>query len=385
MRALAILCASTLLFGCGSSSSDDGGDASTNDTAPNDATNDAPKSDTTNETGADVAPDGGPTETIHFIGRFDTSDAAGPKFEWSASAVVARFTGTGIDVKLSDGGNDLFEVVIDGTTSVLTATSGTQSYPLASGLAAGTHDVVLYRRTEAFFGTTQFLGFTVTGGALVPTPVPYAHTIELVGDSITCGYGDEGAGPSCSFTNTTENEWLSYGALAARALNAAQITVAWSGKGIYRNYGGDTSELMPVLWDRTLPTDASSAWGFKSYVPDVVVIDLGTNDFSSGDPGTPFQDAWVSFLTKVRGKYPSAFVFAAVGPMLSGTSYTQDKTYIQAAIDARKSAGDTKLGLVELPTQDPADGLGCDYHPSLKTHQKMADVLTATIKAQMGW
>src|SRR5579883_441963 len=55
-----------------------------------------------------------PLETVHFIGRFDTSAAAGPKFEWSASAMRTRLSGTGISVKLADPGNQ-YQVVIDGT------------------------------------------------------------------------------------------------------------------------------------------------------------------------------------------------------------------------------------------------------------------------------
>src|SRR6266568_3072908 len=132
MAMRAIVLSSVLLLACSGSSSDDVGDGGPNDsgiTGDTSTTTDAPKSDVANETRADVTsetpPDAGPMATVHFIGRFDTSDPAGPRYEWSASAVVARFTGTGIDVKLKDGGTDLFEVVVDGKTSVLTPTGGT--------------------------------------------------------------------------------------------------------------------------------------------------------------------------------------------------------------------------------------------------------------------
>src|ERR1043166_8322613 len=95
------------LLACGSSSPDDGSDAGAGDSSATGDTaqaTDTPKGDAPGDARSDVTPetplDAGPVETVHFIGRFDTSDAAGPKFEWSASAVAARFTGTGIDVKL---------------------------------------------------------------------------------------------------------------------------------------------------------------------------------------------------------------------------------------------------------------------------------------------
>ena len=50
-----------------------------------------------------------------------------------------------------------------------------------------------------------------------------------------------------------------------------------------------------------------------------------------------------------------------------------------------KSAGDTQVGSFEIAPQDQADGLGCDWHPSLKTHQKMAAVLEAALKSALGW
>ena len=38
----------------------------------------------------------------------------------------------------------------------------------------------------------------------------------------------------------------------------------------------------------------------------------------------------------------------------------------------------------KLP-QDASNGLGCDYHPSLVTHEIMADLLTATLQIELGW
>ena len=53
-------------------------------------------------------------------------------------------------------------------------------------------------------------------------------------------------------------------------------------------------------------------------VPEAVVINLGTNDFSTGDPGPEFQTIYLKFVTDLRGHYPSARFFLAVGTMLSG-------------------------------------------------------------------
>lgn len=332
----------------------------------------------------------GPTSDVHFIGRFDSADPAGPRFAWPGSAIYTRFSGTGINVRLDDAGQNFFAVVVDNGEPQVLATGPDQSFPLAAGLPAGEHTVLIEKRTESSLGAVQFLGFEPTDGAIVPSPAPYARGIELIGDSITCGYGNEGQGPGCGFTADTENEFMAYGAIAARALGAAHVGISYSGIGMYRDYGGSTQDQMPVRFHRTLADDPASAWDF-SWTPDVVVVNLGTNDFATGDPGQPYVDAYLGFVEEVRGRYPDAFILCAVGSMLSDTypqgamHLTRAKQYAQSVVTARNQAGDAKIGFVDLGEQDAADGLGCDYHPSVATHEKMAAKLVVAIEDVTGW
>ncbi|MEI9940348.1 MAG: SGNH/GDSL hydrolase family protein [Pseudomonadota bacterium] len=331
------------------------------------------------QSGAGAAPVG-----PHFIGRFDQSKPDAPVFAWPGTAISLRFTGTAIGVTLSDNGNNVFEVVLDGTHTVLALKAGMNKYALGSGLAAGAHELLLYRRTEASFNETTFNGFDVASSAYLASSVP-TRRLEVIGDSISAGYGNEGVYP-CQFTAATENQYLSYEAIAARAVNAELYTEAWSGIGMLHNYDGTTTGVMPERYPRTLPERATSTWDFDKFVPDAVVINLGSNDFSTGDPGAAFQTAYLKFVSDLRVHYPSARFFLALGPMLSGDSYNQAAAYLKAVIAARATAGDKNLTFLEFGTQDTnADGIGCDYHPSLKTHQKMADKLQAALKADLGW
>jgi len=136
---------------------------------------------------ADVTPQS--VEDVHFIGRFDTSDPKQPLFAYPGTAISTRFTGTGIDVALADTGKNWFDVIVDNGTPSLLQTGGKTSFTLASNLAMGTHDVTIVKRTEGFVGSVRFSGFTPKGGAIVASPFPYARRIEMIGDSITCGYG----------------------------------------------------------------------------------------------------------------------------------------------------------------------------------------------------
>ncbi|MBI5533998.1 MAG: SGNH/GDSL hydrolase family protein [Deltaproteobacteria bacterium] len=325
------------------------------------------------------------TPAVRFIGRFDTSDPAGPQFEWSGSEMQARFNGTEVKVHINGSPNQ-YEAVVDGQASKVVHPGGDQTLTLASGLAPGDHEVRLYRITEAFFWSAQFLGFDFGSGALLAPPAAPDRRIEVVGDSISAGYGIEGTSASCTFSADTENHYFTYESISARDLGADLITLAWSGIGMYRNSGGDMNDpRMPERYLLTMPDFPNTAWNFSSWTPHAVVINLGTNDFSTGNPGQPFADAYLTFVTDMRGRYPNAWIYLATSPMLGDPEQGQQKTHLQWVINQRAAQGDTKVKLLLFATQDQADGLGCDWHPNLVTNQKMAAEMTKALKADLGW
>jgi len=318
-------------------------------------------------------------EPIHYVGRFDLSAPTAPVFEWSGSAIWTRFSGTTISAEIEGDAND-FEIEVDGTRGpVLTHPGDDHTYVLASGLAAGEHDLKLTRRTEAFFSTTTFHGFT--GATLVDTPRP-TRLIEMIGDSITCGYGITGVGPNCGFSHDTEAETHAYGALAAAQLDATHHAICWSGIGVYRNYNDQDGMLMPERYGLIKPNEQSGAWDF-SVIPQVVVINLGTNDFSVGvDPGQNYVDAMIAFIAKIRGHYASVPIVLTTSPMMNGDDeHATQKGYLDTA-----AASDPNTSVLDIPQQDgDVDGLGCDYHPNDVTAQKMADKLATRLRALLGW
>jgi lysophospholipase L1-like esterase len=360
---------------------------------------------------ADAGVDTGPP-ALRYVGRMLTDGtspdgngnctAATPCFEWSGTEVVARFTGaTEFDLTLSDYGN-YFDVFVDGTLTEASPIIGSayqSDYPLATGLTASeTHEVILHKRTEASsFGRTMVLGYSFGGGAdagdggsgtlLSPAP-PAARRIEVVGDSISCGYGVLGPDATCYETAAYEDHDDSYGAITAKNLGADLFTIASSGRGAYINIDGTTTGTLPDIYGYTLPyisQGTPSSWDFAQWTPDVVVIDLGTNDFfgsPSGDPGQPFVSAYLALVQEIRHNYADAWIFCANGPILSGTDYTDAEADIKSVIT---TMNDPKVTYLGFPTQDPASGEGCDGHPSVTTQGLMATQRTAAIKSSLGW
>ncbi|MES1207319.1 MAG: GDSL-type esterase/lipase family protein, partial [Pseudomonadota bacterium] len=237
---------------------------------------------------------------VRWVGRVDLTDAQHPRFSWSGTGFVARFSGTGLSIQITSTGaaSFLFKPVVDGMPgAVKSMATGLQTATIASGLSAGMHTVELYRQTEGSQGDSQLMAITIAGGgALVAPPPAPARLIEVVGDSITCGYGTLGK-LSDNDCFPTESHWDTYAAVAARALGADISTIAMSGQGAYRNYGGDMNNTLPMVHTRALTNDASPLWDFRTQ-PQAVVVNLGTNDISNGkgDPGTPFETAYTGLL-----------------------------------------------------------------------------------------
>ncbi|MGA9524200.1 MAG: SGNH/GDSL hydrolase family protein [Myxococcaceae bacterium] len=336
-----------------------------------------------------------------FIGRFDYSDPAGPRFSWAGTAIVARFYGTDLDVRLREtsGGTDRagnphrnhYQVWVDGTpTEVLVANPDRERYPVARGLSMGEHTVMLTKRTEPLVGEGQFLGFELpNGGYLLPPPQRPALRMEFIGDSIVAGYGVEGEDRFCGFSAGTQNHGAAYGALAARMLGAEQITIAWSGTGIWRNYDGSFEHTMPELYSLAR-APSTAQWDFARWTPHIVAIHLGTNDFARTNVDRrAFVSSYLKFLESVRSKYPDAHILVLMGPMLTDTfptgqaSKTLARTYLNEVVDTARAAGDDQLSFLEFPEQ--GNDYGCDWHPSKSRQARMANTLVNEIRSRLIW
>ncbi len=318
---------------------------------------------------------------LSWIGRVVPTQG-GARMAWPGTGFRARFNGTGAHVSLKTDNADYFELVVDDQASVLSTQAGTHPYDLAKGLTAGDHTVTLWRRTEPLNGNAEVLAVTFDGKLLSPPPASTKH-LEIVGDSISVGFGVECKTQAEAFSYPTENNYLTYEALTARKLGADLFTEAWSGIGVWRDVGGSLTTQMPARYLRTLPNDAASTWDFAKYVPDAVVVLLGTNDFAKGDPGQPFVDAYTAFVASLRTHYPKARQYFVVSPMLGGTGRTLVKQYIASVISARNSAGDKNITSIEF-AQPAADAWGCG-HPNGATHAIMAGVLEQALHADLGW
>ncbi len=326
-----------------------------------------------------------PSDTrIQYAGRVDFSEPDAPRFDWPGVSITVRFRGRGIGFRLEDGGND-YNLFVDGALSQVWATRpGVQDYSV-DGLTEGEHTALLTKRTEASFGIATLRGVLVDSeGTLLTPPARPSRRIEFVGASWFAGYGNEGASIQCTDYRSTENNYESVGPMTARLLEAEGVVVAYSGRGVIRNYGDPTprsAEPYPVLYPRTLASRPEPLWDFGSFVPDVVVINLGLNDFTT-EPrpdSEEFIAAHVALLATVRGHYPAAWIvcYNVVG-------WPDFLPYVDRAVAARNAAGDARVVSIAF-RQFRREEMGCDWHPKVAGHRELADRLAGEIRRLTGW
>lgn len=333
---------------------------------------------------------------IQYTGRVDAS-AASAVFSYPGVSIKLRFKGDAVDLLLKDQGagdertTNYYQVTLDNQTSVKLAVRASQTvYELGRNLAPGEHTLEFVKLTETEVGASELQGFKVHGEPLEPLARP-ALRLELIGDSITCGYGDEVSileadNPTTGFHSVNENITRTHGWLTARALGAEAMFTCYSGRGVYRNNTGDTTGTVPRLYDRVIPTQDTPRWSSARYTPDVIVLNLGTNDFALGVPdSTGFTTAYTDFVTRLRGLYPQARIICAVGPMMSDwypsgeRHWSTVQSWVSSVVKGFNDRGDARVHYLAFTPQ--TEPYGEDWHPSAATQQAMATRLTDFIRS----
>jgi lysophospholipase L1-like esterase len=251
------------------------------------------------------------------------------------------------------------------------------------------HTARLFKRTESIVGQSTFKGFVLSPGGTIENPPPrLERRIEFVGDSITAGYGVEGDSPTCPFSVATENVGRSYAAMVAEAVGAEMMITAVSGLGVIRNYNDPEMigrDAMTVRYGRALANEPVPLWNFQRWRADLVVINLGTNDFSTHPQPTEivFVQAYIDLLNDIRHQYPFASIMAMAGPILPDYA----AGYVETAVHHMNSAqSDHHIHFLHMPNNlVMPDDYGCDYHPNVSGQQKIAAVLIPKIQEVMGW
>lgn len=320
---------------------------------------------------------------VHVGGRA-VVDGDALRFGWPGIYFEGRFRGTGVTVE-AESTTEHMRLLIDGAEKAVLVEPG-RARLTVDGLPPGDHVVRLEKLTESQSGGGRFFGFFVDDEASPLPPMPRARRIEFIGDSYTVGYGNVSQGRTCTpeeVHDLTDTQ-RAFGPLLAKELDADYRVNAYSGFGIVRNYNGGAPELsLPRIYPRAIPgEDAADKGG--GWRPQLIVINLGTNDFSTplrtgehwnsdAELRAHYRMAYGGFLRELMSRQPQAHFI-----LMGADAFMRDVEQVAAALPPAERAKVRTLHFSGLDVQ------GCDWHPSLADHRKLADQLKGAIDGLPG-
>eukprot|EP00439_Symbiodinium_sp_Y106_P087132 s8_g40.t1 len=355
-----------------------------------------------------------PLEKVSFIGRW-WSEGGAMHSSWGTVGFQVTFQGSSrLVAKLRPYRVKMYHTCrIDGREIVLEHQTG--DMVIATGLpTAETHTIWCGRNTEAFYGKTILEELLVDAGTqfLEPPSLDGQLRLEFIGDSITAGWVVlNSAGSYINQNQTGEDIFQTWDRHLADAWGTADWrAVARTGIGIfpYQAYGIQ----FHAVQNRFLCSEYSASvccpvpWDFALWQADVVVINMGTNDYIPLNPSliwhwqgthkieqqklrnkpsaSRFQGGYEELLTTVRAKYPGALILC-----LMPLAYTCDREsryndMYQGLTDAVRALQDEKIRLHTTGTRE-APWLNCyaDYvdgtHPTREGGRKFAERLLPSL------
>ena len=245
------------------------------------------------------------------------------------------------------------------------------------------------------FGISQIV---TDEAAIIKPSEDKAHKIEFIGDSITSGYGVDDEVAEHHFKTATEDVTQAYAYKIINELKLDYSLVSISGYGIISGYTDDPEKKNPK---ETLPQYYESLgfsyqsfqdkippqtvkWDFNKFIPEAVVINLGTNDASyckTKEKQEEYRDKYVEFLKRVRKNNPKAMLFSVLGIM--------DTLLIPSMKEAveiyKKESGDDRIECFEFEIQDQSLGYVADFHPTKANHEKACRAFLPFLRKKMGW
>lgn len=290
---------------------------------------------------------------INYYGRVNLIDGKAHILN-TASAFEIRFYGTTLRAKFDEGIGQKIRIFIDNQDS------GTKLIEketlLCSTLSKGIHVVKVVRCNYEYRGLISLM--SIFGGEYyLKAPEKPSMKLEFYGDSITVGSGINADGSGDTIAN--EDGTLSYAYQTMLHYNAQANFLAFDGASVikapwrYWTYESQYSYY-------SLISD-STPWDFEKYIPEYLIINLGTNDAGIVNRGEgtldQLMDSYISFLRSIRSHYQKTIIICCYGMMgvHQDTSFTINNSIIKM--------NDPNIHYFEFT---PVSCTGNEFHPDIK-------------------
>lgn len=313
------------------------------------------------------------------------SDSMHYRHSWPGIFVEVGFSGDSIGVRINDTVN-YYDVYIDGRLNSIFhgRKAGDADYVLADSLGAGRH-LFRFSQRNISFGIYSFSGIILSdsGSLQSPPPAP-SRKIEFIGDSFTAAEGNEAKDSvmqwDAKFPVTDIDS--GFAAVVAHHFDAQYQIIARSGIGVVCDWQGKFDISMPHYFERTLMESSEPEWDFKQWVPDLVVVCLGLNDYSglkgkgggvSRKNSRIFRNGYREFISMIWREYPGV-------PIVVVSSY-QKWIMLNAkkVVDIERARGKRNIYFTHFAFYP--GGYVANGHPTVATHEKIADVIIEAISS----
>lgn len=257
-------------------------------------------------------------------------------------------------------------------------TKGTHEYGLKTKVSIGEHVIKILKLNEPAFSKIGLIEIKKGDYEFVNFEKDTRKKIEFYGDSITCGYGNL-TDSTHSFSMDTEDGTLAYTQLCADKLNYQNSVVSYSGIAMALSPFNSNFTML----DRYKTIDGARNWDFEKYIPDVIVINIGTNDntkFKQLSAAEQEKQVNVFFnnlktmALDLQSKAPNAKFIFPYNMMTELHSYLV--TCLEStAMELNKNNADCASTL-----EFAHDNGGADGHPSGAGHERFANMLASYIE-----
>ncbi len=305
-----------------------------------------------------------------LIGRMQDVDD-GVSCDFTASGIEFDGVMTGeVVLSLSCDRNTYFTLYIDGVRSEerLFADSSTSELTLTSFEGEQTHNIRLLKQTEPQWSLSVLKEISITGH-LDTAPEKKDIYIEFIGDSITCGYGNLGDSSSPNpGTALWEDGTRAYAFMTAEALDADYSIVGCSGIGIDKGHTGfsESDFYQKTSFYRDRNGDDYSFFR----IPDLVVINLGTNDQSCGSTEEDFKAGVRALINYIRDSYGKDIPIVWAYNMMGNGRFDWTRTVLE-------DMGGEANGLYSVQLNQNHEG--GNGHPNLAAQKLASETLAEFI------
>ncbi len=326
------------------------------------------------------------SDNIRWSGRLAVLESGAARFGYPSVSANLAISGGDLSVAASSSkdGSYLGVTVDDKPPRRFALTQVPKQYALVEN-DGKPHTVRLSHLSETWRGIVTVESFTLAQGEFLSPPAAPERKLLVIGDSVTCGEGVyKPADYQCDTSPRQPDSDRSYGMLLGRAVDAETQLVCYGGRGLIRSWNGNTDELQaPQFFDLAIPVSDGPAADLSAFVPDAILISLGTNDFNLGIGPLPergeFVSTYVEFVERLLSLYPDAEIALTEGAIVNDAAdpARPQRSVLNSYIaDTVERLADARVHQVQSQYHS---GDACDTHPTGQQHKAMAGELLPAI------